>query len=108
MIPKDIKGICELFDCNVVTDLAPKGFGDGHNNLKPIYYLGTPTELSAGLHGTRLSKHFFTKTALERYCSSKRDMMKSTIWLRAYSQNGYQIMRNGLKISVMDALIFGE
>lgn len=72
MIPKDIKGICELFDCQVMTDLAPKGFGDGQNNLKPIYYLGTPTELSAGLYGSRLSKHFFSMEALTRYCASKK------------------------------------
>lgn len=72
MIPKDIKSICGLFDCVVMTDYAPKGFGDGQNNLKPVYYLGTPTELSAGLYGTRLSKHFFSEKALERYCASKK------------------------------------
>ena len=72
MIPKDIKDICELFDCQVMTDLAPRGFGNGQDNLKPVYYLGTPTELSAGLYGCRLSKHFFALSALERYCGSKK------------------------------------
>jgi hypothetical protein len=71
MIPKNIKGICELFDCTVMTDLSPKGFGNGVNNLKPIYYLGTPCELSAGLTGTWITKSFFSEKALEKYCASK-------------------------------------
>lgn len=69
MIPKDIKGICELFDCSVCTDLASRGFSD---KLQPIYYIGEYPELSAGLYGYHLTPHFFSIKALERYCASRK------------------------------------
>ena len=77
MIPKNVKDICELFDCTVCTDLAirgrePKNETDYPKGLKPCYYLGEQPEYAAGLRGYSLSPHFFTMTALERYCKSQK------------------------------------
>jgi hypothetical protein len=69
MIPKDVKGICELFDCAVCNDLSAKGFS---KELQTIYYIGTYPELSAGLYGYSLTKGFFSMKALERYCASAK------------------------------------
>ena len=69
MIPKDIKGICDLFDCSVCTDISTKGIS---TKYEPVYYIGAYPELSAGLNGFNLTGCFFSMVALEKFCRSKK------------------------------------
>jgi len=67
MIPKTVAEICELFDARVCTDLAIY-----QKKEQPCFYIGQPSDISAGLFGFQLTPAFFSKKALERYCRSKK------------------------------------
>lgn len=77
MIPKDVKDICELFDCGVCTDMGicgrpPKNEDAYPKGLRPCYYIGATPEPAACLSGFRLTPSFFTEAALQRYCNSRK------------------------------------
>ncbi len=77
MIPKDIKNICELFDCGVKQDISePPRFkckdGNIPSKMVTVYAIGEHPEYSAGLSGFTLTPYFYSMKALERYCRSKK------------------------------------
>lgn len=73
MIPSGIKDICELFDCQVRTDISdPPRFHTDNARPVPVYALGQPTEMDAGLWGYTLTPWFYSMKSLERYCHSKK------------------------------------
>ncbi len=76
MIPRDIKGICELFDCGVRHDISdPPGFkftDPDRNRPVPVFAIGAEDELSAGLYGYTLTPWFYSEKTLARYCASKK------------------------------------
>jgi hypothetical protein len=67
MIPNTVPEICEMFDAQVMSDLAMYQFKE-----QLCYYIGAPDEPSAGLFAFSLTPNFFSMAALERYCKSKR------------------------------------
>jgi len=76
MIPKDVKDICELFDCTVCTDVTTYGRPPKREiefpKLHAIFYIGAYPELSAGLRGFHISPYFFSEKQLERFCRSTK------------------------------------
>jgi hypothetical protein len=67
---KSLEDICELFDCTIMTDFMGrygKNQVTGEDLMYPVYCIGSPQELGAGLRGFSFKHHECSVDALRKY-----------------------------------------